>query len=535
MLYQKKSGRAARLKYLLTLPLICGLLCLSTLAFTTKNYGVVDLVPKHIVNEVEKPTAISRSTPSFPGGAQALHKFLNDHIDRSKVESGAIVNHLFLTFRVEKDGSVSNLEIKRSPKGEFKPETVAEITRILNNGPKWIPATRNGEAVSSRSFVVFDFKDGVGSESVATEETSISKTDNNRVVFNAVEKNPSFPGNEDGFDKFLAKNIKYPQTARDNNISGKVFLQFIVEPTGSLSNIKILREPGYGTGAEALRVLKLSPKWKSGEQNGRKVRVMYTVPVNFSLAPSDKKDATTSAPDPDSVYRAVEINPKFPGGEAAFGKFLRDNIRYPRVAKENNVQGKTFTQFIVEKDGSLSNFKVVRDPGTGLGAESMRVLGLSPKWTPGINKGEVVRVQYIVPINFSLADGDGLKDTKAFYKYILDHVRYPAIAKERNIQGQSLINFTVDANKNIQNIEVLKSPDKLLSDEITRVVAGFKTFADGKADVTYTIPVTYSINNGSAKIASAVNPSPVANRSNLKNTEKVMLNEVTVVGYGPRN
>lgn len=70
---------------------------------------------------------------------------------------------------------------------------------------------------------------------------------------------------------------------REKKVQGKVFIGFIVEKDGSLSNLKVLREPGYGSGKEALRVMSLSPKWEPGIQNKKKVRVQYTIPISFTL------------------------------------------------------------------------------------------------------------------------------------------------------------------------------------------------------------------------------------------------------------
>jgi len=112
----------------------------------------------------------------------------------------------------------------------------------------------------------------------------------------------------------------------------------------------------------------------------------------------------TEATNNDAPFTAVEINPEYPGGEAAFGKFLQKNIHYPTVAKENNIQGRVYVQFIVERDGSLTDIKVMREPGSGLGDEAIRVLKISPHWKPGIQNGKPVRVQYTVPVNFSLGD-----------------------------------------------------------------------------------------------------------------------------------
>lgn len=104
------------------------------------------------------------------------------------------------------------------------------------------------------------------------------------------------------------------------------------------------------------------------------------------------------------IFTAVEKSPSFPGGEAAFAKYLGKNIRYPAVARENNVQGRVILTFVVERDGSLTDIKVVRGIGSGCDEEAMRVLKASPKWTPGIQNGRPVRVQYSIPVNFALAE-----------------------------------------------------------------------------------------------------------------------------------
>ncbi|RYY34329.1 MAG: energy transducer TonB [Sphingobacteriaceae bacterium] len=106
--------------------------------------------------------------------------------------------------------------------------------------------------------------------------------------------------------------------------------------------------------------------------------------------------------DPNQIFAAVENQPNFPGGMAAFYKYLGNNIRYPAVARENNVQGRVFVTFVVEKDGSLTDIKVMRGIGSGCDEEAIRVLKKSPKWTPGIQNGRPVRVQYSVPIAFNL-------------------------------------------------------------------------------------------------------------------------------------
>jgi protein TonB len=102
-------------------------------------------------------------------------------------------------------------------------------------------------------------------------------------IFTVVENDREFPGGMDALYKYLAENIKYPQLARDNGITGKVYVTFVVERDGSIANPRILRDIGGGCGAEAIRVVKSMPKWTPGKQRGKAVRVQFNLPVNFNL------------------------------------------------------------------------------------------------------------------------------------------------------------------------------------------------------------------------------------------------------------
>jgi len=102
-------------------------------------------------------------------------------------------------------------------------------------------------------------------------------------IFKMVENMPQPVGGEAAWAKFLQSNLRYTEKAMENEISGKVYVSFIVEADGHISSIKVERGPGYGLDEEAVRVLKLAKPWKPGIQNGRPVRVQLTLPVNFTL------------------------------------------------------------------------------------------------------------------------------------------------------------------------------------------------------------------------------------------------------------
>lgn len=224
--------------------------------------------------------------------------------------------------------------------------------------------------------------------------------------YTALEQTAEFPGGLEAFYAFLAMNVHYPQEV---DAQGKVLVSFIIEKDGALSNFKITQSLAPAFDNEALRVVKLSPKWHPAVQNGQPIREQFTVPISFTLFANNVKKAPVVKPAPqpendNEVFTAVEQSASFPGGIEAFYHYLFSNIRYPEEARTRNVQGKVFLTFIVERDGSISNIKVLRGIGSGCDEEAIRVLGNMPKWNPGLQNGYAIRQQYTVPISFSLVD-----------------------------------------------------------------------------------------------------------------------------------
>lgn len=116
----------------------------------------------------------------------------------------------------------------------------------------------------------------------------------------------------------------------------------------------------------------------------------------------EAKEASADSTAKEEVFMVAEQMPEFPGGMKELLKFLQDNLKYPENAMKNNVQGRVIVQFVVEKDGTLTEFKVARSVDPDLDAEALRVLQTMPKWKPGMQRGEVVRVKFTVPVSFKL-------------------------------------------------------------------------------------------------------------------------------------
>ena len=118
----------------------------------------------------------------------------------------------------------------------------------------------------------------------------------------------------------------------------------------------------------------------------------------------DSYDIVEVEPEPEEeeVFMVVEDQPEFPGGTAALLEYLRKNIKYPAICRENNIQGRVIVSFIVNKDGAIVEPEVIKGVNPSLDKEALRVISGMPKWKPGSQRGKPVRVKYTVPVNFRL-------------------------------------------------------------------------------------------------------------------------------------
>ena len=226
------------------------------------------------------------------------------------------------------------------------------------------------------------------------------------------------------------------------------------------------------------------------------------------------------------VFQVVEEMPEFPGGLGECMKWLGQNIKYPADAKEKGVQGRVIVQFVVEKDGTIVNAKVVRGVDPDLDAEALRVVNQSPKWKPGKQKGEAVRVKYTLPIMFKLdndssdskaaeAPREAKVDENGVYqvceempefpggmaecmKYLSKNINYPEDCKKEGIQGRVIVQFVVDKDGSIKDPTIARGVHPSLDKEALRVLSSMPNWKPGKqkgeaVKVKYTIPVMFRL------------------------------------------
>lgn len=208
---------------------------------------------------------------------------------------------------------------------------------------------------------------------------------------------PEYPGGYKNFIQFLKAQIKYPKAALKAQVQGNVYVSFIIEKDGSLSTPKISRTLGYGTDEEAIRILKLSPKWKPGLEKGKPVRTIYHTPISF------EPERPFKNPKPIKIYlkKNLKYPPQYPGGEEKLVQFIKNNINYTNLTNKQ-IKGTVVVSAVVEMDGSLNQLKALDDLGYGTKKEALRVVYKLRRWNPGMENGIPTRTKVILPVKFNL-------------------------------------------------------------------------------------------------------------------------------------
>ena len=250
--------------------------------------------------------------------------------------------------------------------------------------------------------------------------------------------------------------------------------------------------------------------------------------TNLKIVMDDQWQNPPSNDPNNPVFEVVEIMPEFPdGGMSGLMQFLSKNIQYPINAQKNHTQGRVTVQFVVNKDGSISEPKIIRGVDPDLDGEAIRVISLMPKWKPGMQKGQPVRVKYTVPVMFRLSDDGQKEEYKPIPKidetvvvgyaskqapaeeepvfevvenmpefaggmgglmqYLSKNIKYPVEAQKAGIQGRV-----------ITNPKVTQPVDPLLDTEAIRVTASMPKWKPGTqrgmpVNVKYTFPIVFRL------------------------------------------
>ena len=216
----------------------------------------------------EQVFTVVEKMPSFPGGDAELLKYIATNIKYPKEsQDNGEQGRVICSFIVGRDGSVNNPEGLRG----VTPLLNEEAVRVINTMPRWNPGMQRGKAVAVKYTVPITFRLKSPVEEMKEETLTV------------VDVMPQYPGGDRELLKFIAQSIKYPTDAQEAGVQGRVICSFVVDKKGNIVEPKIIRGIDPSLDAEALRVIGMMPRWTPGRQDGKAVRVLYTVPITFRL------------------------------------------------------------------------------------------------------------------------------------------------------------------------------------------------------------------------------------------------------------
>ena len=492
-----------------------------------KNYGPVKTFGQVSV----KPTPKEGEEVWEKNLAKSIAEFIPE-----KEMGLGLVSRIEIEYIITKDGSIKDAIIKQS----FGGGVDKKVLDLLTNSDlaKWTPGELNGEKVdvvhSTSLNISLPSKISENKEDLnffpQTIDIPIYKSKNTVInddtVFDVVETAPNPQGGMEGWNEYLKSNLKYPEVAKANGEEGTVYVVFEVSKDGSISEAEVLRGVSPTIDEEAIRVVKASPAWEPGKQRGKEVNVRMRLPIRFK---NESKSYSTALSDQvgelvilkEDQFEKADIPPSPQGQYDGWNKFISENLKYPKYAKEKGVEGTVYLTFVVGKDGSIENVEVLRGIGAGCDEEAIRLLKNSPNWTPAKTNGQVIESRMRLPIRFKLDKiaSEEITPTPAFSMHISKNIKFPTEARKNGETGTVLVQLELNSQGKITSTEIVKGVSKEIDEEVGRVVnTSSPAWNVPKTGNTFKtiLPVTFRLGDVPSESPSSAG----------------MKNEVVIVGYG---
>lgn len=346
----------------------------------------------------------------------------------------------------------------------------------------------------------------------------------------------------------IMQEIELPKRELELGLGGVLQVEFLVDEQGKVLRPAIKSSFGGGLDEKVLQLIEEEKLyWIPAKKQGKAVTSIQAVSFAFYPAQQTAMNSAhtffrptvgTSVNQPqaqkqEDVFDVVENAPEFKGGIQAFHTYISKNMNYPETAISNGIEGTVYLAFVINQEGQVEGPEILRGVGFGLDEEALRLISESPKWNPGYQRGQAVKVRMRLPVRFKLSNAiasqhtgkEGYqesqidlnsKPTPAFQEYMRRNLKYPIEAREAETTGMVKAKLKLDNKGNIKEIGIVESSSEVLSEEVSRVLKLNKEpwLVDGSASgYEVQVPVTFQL---------AHLPKPL--KSNLAH-------EIVVTGY----
>ena len=321
---------------------------------------------------------VAEEMPVFTAGN--LSAYIRQHfhypVEALQESEADATGKVYVQFVIEADGKMTNIKVLRGVHPILDSAAVDFVTHL----PEFLPGKLRGKPARVSYTLPLNFTPALREETKRAME----------IMCYDVEE---FSDPWDALKYYILDHIQYPQEALKQGIKGTVYIELHIGKDGNVSQERIVRGVHPLLDEEALRVAREIPRWKPALVDGKTVDETYVISIPFD-------PAYISAKPWGEIYIVVEDMPEFPGGN--LDAYIAQHLQYPPEAKAQGIEGKVYVQFIVERDGSTNDLRVVRSVHPLLNEEALRLVQEMPHWIPGKQRGKAVRVSQTLPIEFKL-------------------------------------------------------------------------------------------------------------------------------------
>ncbi len=368
----------------------------------------IQISSQSTLQQSDKQKVGATTPPSFPGGEEALRAYLEEHtVYPEEAQKQKIQGQVRITFIVQPDGQISDIAVAQGAALLLDREAL----RVVRSMPRWIPAREKGIAVAMPVTIPITFRIPTTSQPTLVPNPSSQQQAKSEGIEDNLQ--PMFPGGEQALIAYMSNNLVYPEAAVRKQLQGRLFVRFVVEADGRLTNIAIHRSAHPILDEEGMRMVRSMPRWVPARREGVAVAAPMMLPITFKL-PSQglaslvdrlQKSNVKQVAEPDSIpvidENSTDIErPLFPGGDRGLSDFLRLNLEYPDVEYRNRTQGEVHLRFVVDVDGSISQIKVVKGTSPAFEQAALDVMKLAPKFIPARKNGKPLQAWHYMTIRF---------------------------------------------------------------------------------------------------------------------------------------
>ncbi len=340
-------------------------------------------------------------------------------------------------------------------------------------------------------------------------------------ILTIAEQMPYYPGGTDSLLKEITKNVVYPKFCADSNIQGKVYLRFVVNTDGSLADLQAIKSPHPAMSVAAMDAVLKIGKFTPGMQDGKPVRVWYSLPVTFKV----KQVNTESLAD--SIFTSVDEPAVYLTGEENLKIDLQKNMFYPGEEFKQGIQGQVVLNLVIDKTGKIDTVIVVKGVSSGLANEALRIVKLLSAFRPATFHGEAVKSYYTLPVDFNLRHDEftiyigsmaflsvqtttgntgGISDNHgkflfyyyeggydAFSKLMNANMQFPAEALKSKLESVLKVRCSISSDFRLEPQTCLNDPDSIFTKEAFRLIKlcpPFKKEIETSTFLKDTLPVS---------------------------------------------